>query len=571
MERRVYGIETEYALGIETQDGRIQPFDPGELFAYIETYILKHYPALKADSFGRNSADQRSGIEIKEGFFIESGARVYYDTGHAEWSTPETSSARQAVLYDIAGERTLAELAKSIFFPNDSRLFLVKNNVDYVQGTTYGCHENYLVTRFQNKRQDQAFFTRLVKQLVPFLVTRQIFCGAGKVGAHGDSYGGYQISQRADFIECVTSQETRSERGIINERDESLGNNAHYRRLHLIVGDSNMSPYAAILKLGTTGILLRLIEEDALKEVPALDNPVQAIKIVSRDLSCSHPLTLQNGSTITPIALQQWYLNQAQQFFQKHEPDQDTQQILTMWQDVLNDLAEDPMRLADRIDWVIKLRYLLDPPFEKAGTSWQEVAAWRGLLEQLFQESNGSRQLSKPSTEQYARYQRYINQHQLNWNDYETQYKLYFSLRERDLRYHDIDPEKSLYYYLARQGILTCPFTEEQIEIGKRQPPSDTRARVRSEIIHWAHHNGVNEQTLLDWGRIQFPETHQPIFLDNPFETSFNAMITRSKKGEIPNSNKDDDGIIRILEIEDISHEKGLLRKFKKWWNTKFS
>ncbi len=570
MKRRIYGIETEYALGIETKDGSIQSFDPGELYSYLETSILKHYLALRADSFGRNTADQRSRIEIKEGFFLENGARIYYDTGHAEWSTPETTTSREAVLYEIAGEQILSELAKSIFFPNGSRLFLVKNNVDYAHRTTYGCHENYLVKRIQNLNQDQAFFKHLVEQLVPFLVTRQIFCGAGKLGSHSDSYGGYQISQRADFIECVTSQETRSERGIINERDESLGNNINYRRLHLIVGDSNMSPYAAILKLGTTGIILRLIEENALKNYPVLYDPVQAIKSVSRDLTCSQPLALKNGEPVNPVKLQQWYLNQALHFFQTHELDQDSKQILSMWQNVLDDLSTDPMRLADRVDWVIKLRYLLEPPLEKTGTSWQEIAAWKGLLENLFQENNGI-QLSKPSERQYARYQRYVNQYHLNWNDYETQYRLYFSLRERDLRYHDIDPEKSLYYYLAHKGILAPGFDDEQIEIAKRQPPSDTRARVRSEIIHWAYNDGVNEQTLLDWGCIQLPSASHPIFLDNPFEISFNTMISKIKKKGDESNDNEDDGIIRILDIEDIPHEKGLLKKFKKWFTEKFS
>ena len=574
MERRVYGLETEYALSFEAKDRRLRSPDPGALFNHLEEALLSHYLTLESDSFGRDPNARRDDIEIREGRFLESGARFYYDTGHAEWATPETTTPQQAVLYELAGERTLIELARSILLPHGGRLLLVKNNVDYMHGTTYGCHENYQVQRSGSGRKDKAFFQRLVQQLVPFLVTRQIFCGAGKVGCtdpRAARHVGYQISQRADFIENVMSKETRSERAIINARDESLGDEKRYRRLHLIVGDSNMSPYANILKLGTTGTVLRLIEEGALENVPVLADPVEAIKAVSRDLTCQQPLLLQDGRKLSPIKLQKAYLEQAQRFFETRTADEATRQILEMWRCMLDDLAIDPMRLADRVDWVIKYRYLLEPQLTKARATWPQVAAWSHVIENLQRENgSSSSQGSTPSAEQYARYQHFINQYQLNWGDYTTHRRLYFDLRERDLRYHDVDPEHSLFYALQEAGLVAGVFDDTQVMAAQRQPPQDTRARLRAEVIRWAHREGRAHSTSLDWGRIEFTAPRRTVRLDDPF-TLTQQEVDRHLKGEVKpevillRPDEEEEILIRILSVEEVPREeKDLIARLKR-------
>jgi len=519
MQQRIYGVETEYALSFETQDRRLRSQDVGALFNHLERALLERYRALKSDSFGRNPTAQNDGINIREGYFLESGARFYYDTGHVEWATPEATTAQQAVLYELAGERTLAEVAQMIPAPHGGRLLLVKNNIDF-HGATYGCHENYLVQRRATQREDQVFFDRLVEQLVPFLVTRQIFCGAGRVGAADPRAArdvGYQISQRADFIQYIRSQDTRSDRAIVNQKDEALGDTRRYRRLHLIVGDSNMSPYAAILKLGTTGIVLRLIEEEALHDVPVLDDPVEAVKAISHDLTCRGALLLADGEPSDPIKIQRYYLDAARSFFEHHPPSDATRQVVDMWQATLDDLMIDPLRLADRVDWVIKWRYLMEPQLSKVGTDWRQIAAWNDLIQRLAHEGSGKNGLS---AEQYARHQHYLSQHGLSWNDYADQRRLHYALRELDLRYHDIDPGRSLYYTLQRAGKirqLFNAFDNALIRDAQVRPPHDTRAQLRAQVIGAAHERGEKDTTTLDWGQIGLSHPHSTVSLDDPF------------------------------------------------------
>jgi len=244
-----------------------------------------------------------------------------------------------------------------------------------------------------------------------------------------------------------------------------------------------------------------------------------------------------------------------------------------MWRCVLDDLAIAPMRLADRVDWVIKHRYLLDPQLTSAGTKWPQVAAWCHIIESLHQESGSNPgQGSTPSAEQYARYQHFINQYQLSWGDYATQRRLYFDLRERDLRYHDIDPEHSLFYVLQRAGLIAGVFDEAQIVTAQRQPPQDTRARLRAEVIRWAHRKGRANSTSLDWGRIEFTAPRRTVRLDDPF-TLTQQEVDRHLKGEVEPGvillrPDEEEILIRILSVEEVPHkEKGITAWFKRLFN----
>jgi hypothetical protein len=541
MDQRIYGVETEYGLSLETQDRGLRPLDPGMLFNHMEAALLDRFITLESDSFGRDPGSQGDGIEIREGRFLESGARFYYDTGHLEWATPECRTARQAALYELAGERTLVELARSVQMPKESlrRLLLLKNNVDYAQGTTFGCHENYLLAR-------SIPFPRLVHELVPFLVTRQIFTGTGKLGS-GDLEAGFQISQRADFVECIHSNTTRSARAIINERDESLGDARRYRRLHLILGDSNRSSYTNLLKLGTTGLVLRLIEAGALGEVPVLADPVAAIKAVSQDLSCQRPIPLANGGSMSPVEVQYHYLSRAASFLAGQTADDGDLEILDLWCGVLDDLAVDPVRVADRVDWMIKRHHLLDPLLDQAGTDWRAVAAWSHVLAELQRDGKAPALPSRsPATEQYARFQFLLDRHGLRWNDYEPQHRLYFALRERDLRYHDIDPERGLFSLLEKAGRVVRVFKDEEIAAAQGEPPPDTRARLRAEVIRWAHRTGHTGDVLLDWGRVAFAK--HTLMLADPFAVApseLNRFLGQD----------DREVAIRILGVEEAKAE----------------
>jgi hypothetical protein len=541
VERRIYGVETEYGMAEETADRRLRTADPGMLFNSLEAALLDRFATLEVDSFGRDPGRTQSGeIATKEGHFLECGARVYYDTGHIEWATPECLSARQAALYELAGERTLAELARKVVLADGSRILLLKNNVDYARERTFGCHENYLFPRGASKSADRALFDRLVRQLVPFLVTRQIFTGAGRLGS-ADPATPYQLSQRADFIQTVFSHETRAERGIINTRDESLSGDRRYRRLHLIVGDSNRSPFASILKLGTTGLVLQLIESEKLSDVPVLADPVAAIRAVSRDLTCRQTLLLEGGKRATALEVQSYYLERAEQHCGGAGGD-DLAELLANWRRMLEDLAADPVCVANRVDWMIKFHHLFTPRLNRAGVRWDEVSAWGRVFAEL-RKSRGTTDvhLAPPSTQECARLQYLLDRYRLHWGDFEIQHRLYFEFRECDLRYHDIDPEQGLFALLERAGLVEQPFEAAELALAQTEPPA-SRARLRADVIRWAQQHGRTSDTLLDWGRVAFPGPRGVVELADPFAIEDKDITRRlGGDGDIP---------IRILEVE---------------------
>jgi len=351
-------------------------------------------------------------------------------------------------------------------------LAIFKNNTDFV-GNSYGCHENYLADR-------TADFYYMAEQLIPFLVTRQIFTGAGKVfrTRRGTVY---HISQRAQHIRQKISGTTTNERSIINTRDEPHAIKEKYRRLHIIVGDSNMSEFSTYLKVGTTALVLQMIEDDFLPPTFALRNPVRAIKDISRDLTCREAVPLNSGKKYSALELQKEYLDLAQRYYSTRTMSPEAADILQKWEYVLTKLEEDPMQLHHEIDWVIKL-HLLQAYGERTN---------------LPPETSGDRMLML------------------------------------DLQYHDIRREKGLYFLLERKGQVVRLATNEQIEKAMVDPPQNTRAKMRGELIKLAKMKRIPYD--LDWNYIRigyllnlWVKCNDPFQEENEKVTQLKRRIERS-------------------------------------------
>ncbi len=357
---------------------------------------------------------------------LPNGARYYVDHAHPEYSTPECASPRDLVIHDKAGERilerSLNELERAM--PGGQRLAIYKNNSDG-KGNSYGTHENYLVDR-------AVPFANLVRDLTPFFVSRQVFCGAGKLGAEAswDEHNRprYQLTQRADFFEAEVGLETTLKRPIINTRDEPHADPDKYRRLHVIVGDANLCEVATFLKVGTTTLVLKMIEDEYLPDL-ALASPVASLHDVSRDLTCRAVVRLADGRKPTAVQLQWEYLERAKKYVEQEDTTADNQEVVERWEAVLNALEDDPMQLHRELDWVAKYRLL-----------------------EGYRERDG-----------------------LDWNDPK--------LRLIDLQYHDVRREKGLYHRLAATGKVERLVTDEEIERAIMDPPEDTRAYFRGRCI----------------------------------------------------------------------------------------
>jgi proteasome accessory factor A len=304
------------------------------------------------------------------------------------------------------------------------RIAIYKNNTDG-KGNSYGCHENYLVDRATP-------FSRIVRDLTPFFVTRQIFTGAGKVGSESPREEGrqvaYQLSQRTDFFEAEVGLETTLKRPIINTRDEPHADPERYRRLHCIVGDANMCEIATFLKVGTTGLILKLIEDDLLPDL-SLDGPVAALHEVSWDISCRQTVRLRDGRRVRPLELQWEYLDHAKKFVKESEPTAENGEILQWWEAVLTGIEDDPLSLHRELDWVAKYR-LLEGYRERDGLDWKD-----GKLALI------------------------------------------------DLQYHDVRRSKGLYYRLVETGKIERLVSDAEVEEAITTPPEDTRAYFRGRCI----------------------------------------------------------------------------------------
>jgi Pup amidohydrolase len=366
--------------------------------------------------------DQPDSLSINK--VLPNGARYYLDHAHPEYATPECVSVRDVVCYEKAGDRILdqSRIAAEQALTGGQQILLYKNNSDH-KGNSYGYHENYLLDR-------NTPFRLIVEQFTPFIVSRQIFCGAGKVGAENNTEPAtYQISQRADFFETEVGLDTMVKRPLINTRDEPHASREKYRRLHVIVGDANMSEYALYLKLGATALALGMIEDEFLPRTFTLRDPVAALKAVSRDLTCQKPVELDDGSSISPIALQWEYWSAAERYCATFAVEPWALDVLEKWAYVLCHLEQDPLSLAREIDWVIK---------------------WRLLAS-------------------------YIDRHGDDWGS--------ARVTMLDLQYHDIRREKGLYYLLERNGEVERIVTDTEIDLAVDEPPGDTRAYLRGMCL----------------------------------------------------------------------------------------
>ena len=442
MDRRIQGLENEYGI-ICTSDrcgGKARSIQNAVMYLFREIISGRMYPDV----------------------FLENGARFYQDIGcHPEYATPECDNVVDLVTHDKAGERIIERLSVSAEKKMREDGFLgkisvFKNNTD-TPGNTYGCHENYLMDR-------RISFRQLASQLIPFFVTRQIFAGAGKVLS--TNRGGYAISQRAQHIREEISIATTSARGIINTRDEPHADREKYRRLHVIVGDSNMSELATFLKVGTTGIVLRMIEDNFIRERFALRDSVQAIQHISEDITCTCQIELESGKRLSAVELQWQYLDCARKYFQQVESDPVTDQVMDRWEYVLNCLETNPLQLGKELDWVIK----------------------KNLIET------------------------YVNSRNLKWDS--------SKVLMLDLQYHNIRPDIGLYYKLERSKLVKRIVTDEQVDKAMHVPPDTTRAKFRGRFVKLA-----NERKILcgvNWSYIQLYEPYQKLFLSpDPLQAEY--------------------------------------------------
>ena len=461
--KRVFGLETEYGItlggaetvdvvaesielvGRYTENGALMKWDYELEDPHLDARGFRARELLQdTDESAYYEIDKRRPLsfeEIKSDLVLSNGARFYNDHAHPEYSTPECTTLQQIVSQDKAGERILAECARrrNQKLPSGFEVRLYKNNTDFA-GHSYGCHDNYLM------RRDIAW-DRIVAGMLPFLITRQIFAGAGKMGIEAESAqsepGVYQISQRADFFSVVVSIDTMNRRPLINTRDEPHVDASRYRRFHVILGDSNMSEWATAMKIGTTALILDLIERG---EAPELEiaQPVDANKSISRDQTYDWIIELKDGRKISAIDVQRIYLRAASKL--NNGASEDRQWILREWENVLNDLERDVMSTRDRIDWTAK-KFLLDALQEEEKLSWSDP-----------------------------------------W------------LQSIDLEYHNLDLDQGLYYELLRKGLMRRVTNEDEIKASIFNPPETTRAFFRGRAV--ARFN--DEISSIQWDEIVF-------------------------------------------------------------------
>jgi proteasome accessory factor A len=440
VERRIFGLENEYGVTCTFRGQR--RLSPDEVARYLFRRVV---------SWGRSS-----------NVFLRNGARLYLDVGsHPEYATPECDSLTDLIAHDKAGERIL----EGLLVDAERRLhdegiagdiYLFKNNTDSA-GNSYGCHENYLVGRHGD-------FSRLADVLIPFLVTRQVICGAGKV-LQTPRGAVYCVSQRAEHIwEGVSSATTRS-RPIINTRDEPHADAERFRRLHVIVGDSNMSETTMLLKVGSADIVLKMIEAGVVMRDLTLENPIRAIREISHDMTARHKVRLANGRELSALQIQREYYEKAVDFAARRRADRVTGRVMDLWGRALDALESGDLSLIDReIDWA---------------TKYQMIERYRAKYDLP---------LSSPRVAQL------------------------------DLAYHDVHRNRGLYYLLERKGLVERVCTDLAIFEAKNVPPQTTRARLRGEFIRRAQER--RRDFTVDWVHLKLNDQAQrTVLCKDPFRS----------------------------------------------------
>lgn len=459
MDRRIFGIETEY--GISYSGPYSRPLSPEEVARYLFRKVV---------SWGRSS-----------NVFLANGSRLYLDVGsHPEYATAECDDLAQLIAHDRAGELVLDDLVDEAQqrLHNEGfngTVYLFKNNTDSA-GNSYGSHENYLIPR-------RSEFTRLSEVLIPFLVTRQILVGAGKV-LKTPQGAVYAFSQRADHIwEGVSSATTRS-RPIINTRDEPHADAEHYRRLHVIAGDSNMSETTTLLKVGATDLLLRMVEAGVILRDMRLENPIRSIRQISHDLTGRHAVRLANGRQLTAIEIQREYLAKARSFVDangEHSPH--VSRVLELWERTLDAVESgDYTGIDTEIDWAIKKK-LLD---------------------------------------------RYIERHDLALDS--------ARVAQIDLTYHDISRRRGLFFLLQARGGAARVVDDTAVKTAMDTPPQSTRAKLRGDFVRRAQETG--RDFTVDWVHLKLNDrSAQTVLCKDPFRNAderVEALLESMGAGSTP-------------------------------------
>ncbi|MEE8457910.1 MAG: Pup--protein ligase [Acidimicrobiia bacterium] len=450
MQRRIFGIENEYGVTCVLRGQR--RLSPDEVARYLFRRVV---------SWGRSS-----------NVFLENGSRLYLDVGsHPEYATPECDSLYDVVAHDKAGERILEGLVESA----ERRLaeegirgdiYLYRNNTDSA-GNSYGCHENYLIRR-------QADFQRTIDTLIPYLVTRQIWAGAGKLlnTARGTIYS---LAQRAEHIWESSSSATTRSRPIINTRDEPHADAERYRRLHVIAGDSNMSEYATYVKVGATVVLLQMLEDEVVFRDLTLENPIRAIREISHDVTCRRRIRLANGRELSALDIQWEYLERVMRYARISGVAPEIERAISMWEHLLTGLEKDPMTLHREVDWVAK-RHLMD---------------------------------------------RYMLKHDLPLSSP--------NIALIDLNYHDVNRKRGLYYKMQNAGLMDRIVTDDAIDDAMIRPPATTRARLRGEFIKAA--KAKRRDFTVDWVHLKLNDQAQrTVLCKDPFK-AYDERVDRLIEG----------------------------------------
>jgi proteasome accessory factor A len=460
MDRRIFGIETEFGVTCAfTGERRLAPDE-------VARYLFR-----KVVSWGRSS-----------NVFLANGSRLYLDVGsHPEYATAECDDLVELVAHDKAGEAILHDLAldaeqRMAEEGITARVYVLKNNVDS-RGNSYGCHENYLIRR-------QGELSRITDTLIPFLITRQLLCGAGRLHVAGE-HATYLISQRADHIWDGLSSATTRSRPIINTRDEPHADAERFRRLHVIVGDSTMSEVTTLLKVASTDLVLRMIEAGVIQRDLTLDNPIRAIRDISRDTEGRHPLALVGGRRMTAVQVQTEFLERVTGYAESRglhqvEP---YKQVLELWERTLRAVATQDLSLVEtEIEWVMKLRMM----------------------------------------------QRYAAHHDLPMS--------HPRLQQLDLAWHDIHPTRGLYNILARRGEAATVTLPGQVERARHTPPQTTRAKLRGDFVRVAQEH--RRDFSVDWVHLKLNDAAQrtvlckdPFVADDPRITELIDSIRAGSRG----------------------------------------
>jgi proteasome accessory factor A len=482
MLNRIFGLETEYGLLINEDRPSHSP-------AWIARRIRDHI--FQVQQRGILDLHHRGHDEPPgNGGFLTNGGRIYLDMGHLEYASPECGTLADLVASDRAGDRLLQGALQEVGLGDT--VALIKNNIDHETDATFGSHENYLVSR------TFPFNRRGLGKLVSFLVTRQIFTGAGRIGATATPDGWipmdqliirrpglrnagdrvtvpFQISQRSDHIVNDFFEWVQQNRAIVNTRDEPLADPNHYRRIHLLLGDSNMAEVATSLKIGTTSLVLQLIEDGHAPGGLSIDDPVDALKEISRDQERRWLVTLESGKTMSAVEIQQEFLSAARTHFEGQ--DEETDWVLDQWESVLTDLQSDYRKLVGRVDWASKL-WLLESFREAERVGWDDPI-----------------------------------------------------LKSLDLEYHNLHDEKGLYFGLLQEGRVPRVTTDKAVELAAEHPPRNTRAFGRGELVRHLLACGPPEERddarpeerffppyVINWSAFQL-RGRPPFLMPNPFKS----------------------------------------------------